>query len=81
MITSAPASLSEFRREGKTFAQEVRKLLLLYFASPLIHIIKINICVDSFFFLVFLSFVFFVVIVVAISWAAPAAYGVSQARG
>ena len=30
-----------------------------------------------FFFFVFLSFV----VVVAISWAAPAAYGVSQARG
>ena len=31
----------------------------------------------------FLSFVFFVVVVVivAISWAAPAAYGGSQARG
>ena len=35
----------------------------------------------NFFF--FLSFVFclFVVVVVAISWAAPAAYGGSQARG
>ena len=32
----------------------------------------------SFFFLSFLSFV---VVVVAISWAAPAAYGGSQARG
>ena len=32
------------------------------------------------FFFFFLSFVFFVV-VVAISWAAPAAYGGSQARG
>ena len=32
-----------------------------------------------FFFFVFLSFV--VVVVVAISWAAPAAYGGSQARG
>ena len=32
---------------------------------------------------IFLSFVFFVVVVVvvAISWAAPAAYGGSQARG
>ena len=29
----------------------------------------------------FLSFVFFVVVVVAISWAAPAAYGGSQGRG
>ena len=37
---------------------------------------------NSFFFF-FLSFVFlsFVVVVVAISWAAPAAYGGSQARG
>ena len=36
-----------------------------------------------FFFFVFciLSFVFVVVVVVAISWAAPAAYGGSQARG
>ena len=36
-----------------------------------------------FFFFFFLSFVFFfvVVVVVAISWAAPAAYGGSQARG
>ena len=32
-----------------------------------------------FFFFFFLSF--FVVVVVAISWAAPAAYGGSQARG
>ena len=32
-----------------------------------------------FFFFIFLSFV--VVVVVAISWAAPAAYGDSQARG
>ena len=32
-------------------------------------------------FIYFLSFVFFVVVVVAISWAAPAAYGGSQARG
>ena len=32
----------------------------------------------SFFFFFFLSFV---VVVVAISWAAPAAYGGSQARG
>ena len=37
---------------------------------------------ESFFFLffIFIFFVFFVV-VVAISWAAPAAYGGSQARG
>ena len=35
----------------------------------------------GFFFFFFLSFVFFVVVVVAISWAAPAAYGGSQARG
>ena len=36
-----------------------------------------------FFFFFFLSFLFFVVfvVVVAISWAAPAAYGGSQARG
>ena len=34
------------------------------------------------FFVFFLSFVFFVVVViVAISWATPAAYGGSQARG
>ena len=33
------------------------------------------------FFFVFLSFVVVVVVVVAISWAAPAAYGGSQARG
>ena len=33
------------------------------------------------FFLFFLSFCLFVVVVVAISWAAPAAYGGSQARG
>ena len=31
--------------------------------------------------LFFLSFVFFFVVVVAISWAAPTAYGGSQARG
>ena len=30
---------------------------------------------------IFCLFVFFVVVVVAISWAAPAAYGGSQARG
>ena len=35
----------------------------------------------SSFFFFFLFFVFFVVVVVAISWAAPAAYGGSQARG
>ena len=35
---------------------------------------------DLFFFLSF-SFFFFFVVVVAISWAAPAAYGGSQARG
>ena len=35
----------------------------------------------SFFFFVFLSFVVVVGVVVAISWAAPAAYGGSQARG
>ena len=35
---------------------------------------------NLFFFFFFLSFVFFVVVVVAISWAAPAAYGGSQAR-
>ena len=42
---------------------------------------KINIGYIFFFLLsfVFLSFVF--VVVVAISWAAPAAYGGSQARG
>ena len=36
-----------------------------------------------FYFIYFLSFVFssFVVVVVAISWAAPTAYGGSQARG
>ena len=33
------------------------------------------------FFFVFLSIVVVVVVVVAISWAAPAAYGDSQARG
>ena len=33
------------------------------------------------FFFVFLSFVVVVVVIVAISWAAPAAYGGSQARG
>ena len=32
-------------------------------------------------FFLFLSFVVVVVVVVAISWAAPAAYGGSQARG
>ena len=36
---------------------------------------------DSFFFFVFCLFVVVVVVVVAISWAAPAAYGGSQARG
>ena len=39
----------------------------------------------KFFFFFFLSFFFFfvvvVVVIVAISWAAPAAYGDSQARG
>ena len=39
----------------------------------------IMLSLEVFFF--FLSFVFFVVVVVAISWAAPAAYGGSQARG
>ena len=34
-----------------------------------------------FFLFSFLSFCLFVVVVVAISWAAPAAYGGSQARG
>ena len=34
-----------------------------------------------FFFFFFLSFFVVVVVVVAISWAAPAAYGGSQARG
>ena len=34
-----------------------------------------------FFFLSFLTFLSFVVVVVAISWAAPAADGGSQARG
>ena len=33
------------------------------------------------YFFVFLSFFVVVVVVVAISWAAPAAYGGSQARG
>ena len=33
------------------------------------------------FFFFFVFFVFVVVVVVAISWAAPAAYGRSQARG
>ena len=36
-------------------------------------------CLGFFFFFCLLSFV--VVVVVAISWAAPAAYGGSQARG
>ena len=40
--------------------------------------VVVNSC-NFFFFFVFLSF--FVVVVVAISWAAPAAYGGSQARG
>ena len=34
-----------------------------------------------FFFFFFFAFLSFVVVVVAISWAAPAAYGGSQARG
>ena len=34
-----------------------------------------------FFFFVFFVFLSFVVVAVAISWAAPAAYGGSQARG
>ena len=38
-------------------------------------------CSDFFFFLSFFVFLSFVVVVVAISWAAPAAYGGSQARG
>ena len=46
-------------------------------------------CLNFFFFNNLLSFIylfiyflyFFVVVVVAISWAAPAAYGGSQARG
>jgi len=33
------------------------------------------------FFFFFVFFVFVVVVIVAISWAAPAAYGGSQARG
>ena len=39
--------------------------------------------IHKFFFFFFLSFCLFVVVVVvvAISWAAPAAYGGSQARG
>ena len=36
---------------------------------------------DFFFFLSFCLFFVVVVVVVAISWAAPAAYGGSQARG
>ena len=43
----------------------------------MIETLKIQI--SSLFF--FLSFVFFVVVIVAISWAAPVAYGGSQARG
>ena len=37
--------------------------------------------VFTFFFFFFFVFLSFVVVVVAISWAAPAAYGGSQARG
>jgi len=36
---------------------------------------------SGFFFFFFFFFLSFVVVVVAISWAAPAAYGGSQARG
>ena len=45
--------------------------------------LKCFVALRIFFFFFFLSFVFFVVVVVvvAISWAAPAAYGGSQARG
>ena len=43
------------------------------------HALGLEELILSFFF--FLFFFFFVVVVVAISWAAPAAYGGSQARG
>ena len=54
------------------------------FSLSLILVSLINMCLSVFllgiilFYFIFLSFV---VVVVAISWAAPAAYGGSQARG
>ena len=51
--------------------------------NNLLFILDVDLNEDSFFLFLFLflSFVFLSFVVVAISWAAPAAYGGSQARG
>ena len=58
------------------------KLSFLLIFSLVEYILILNVFQDSGIFFFFLSFVFFCLfVVVAIFWAAPAAYGGSQARG
>ena len=69
------SSLSMILAEGVSYIS----FTMLKYIPPIPNLLKVLFFVFLFFFLCFclLSFV----VVVAISWAAPAAYGGSQARG